>query len=267
MSRERPQKVAISVAWRAVDMVRRPPPRLTILYYHGIPDDCVQLFDEHMAHLAAVAKLVHCDYAGPLDPLRPTIAVTFDDAFRTVRTNGLDSLEKHRIPATIFAPSAWLGRAPGWPMEAAADGEEVMSAAELRSLPKDLIRIGSHSAHHPHMSRIPEDEALVEFRESRAALEDVMGEAVDLFAYPHGNRSERTDELAAEAGYRHVFSVVPEAIPEGRTAILRGRDPTYPTDPMWVFRMKVQGAFGWIPVASRMKRRLTGRSRGSRLEG
>jgi peptidoglycan/xylan/chitin deacetylase (PgdA/CDA1 family) len=152
-------------------------------------------------------------------------------------------------------------------MEVTADGEEVMGAQELRDLPRDLIRIGSHSAHHPHMANLADAEALAEFRDSKAALEDVMGETVDLFAYPHGNRSPRTDDLAAQAGYRHVFSVVPEAIPAGRTAVLRGRDPTYPTDPMWVFRMKVQGAFGWIPVASRLKRRLTGRSRGSRLEG
>lgn len=260
MSRERPSKVVLSALWYLWEKLRRPPPRLTILYYHGVPADQAANFEAHMAYLARTAKVVPADYKGPLDPRRPTVAVTFDDAFRSVRTRALPSLIRHRIPATIFAPSGWLGKAPGWPMEAAGDAEEVvMSAEELLGLPSDLIEIGSHSVSHPKLPQISDAEVTTELAQSRADLAKVMGKTVDTIAFPHGEHDERVLRIAQETGYRHVYGVVPETIEQGADRLLRGRTPVYPTDPLWLFAIKTQGACDWIPAASRMKRALMGR--------
>jgi peptidoglycan/xylan/chitin deacetylase (PgdA/CDA1 family) len=65
--------------------------------------------------------------------------------------------------------------------------------------------VGSHTATHPVLAREEPDVQRVELEESRRALEDGLGQTVDLFAYPNGMKGdydERTTEIAERVGYR-----------------------------------------------------------------
>lgn len=255
MSLKSSLKTTIAKAWDSASRMRSAPPKLTILYYHAVRGDQAAAFDAQMAHLRKVANVVRPDHTGSLDSHRPNVAVTFDDAFRSVRQNALPALARHQIPATIFVPTGWLGRAPGWQMETASDRDEVvMSAEELRSLPRDLISFGSHTVNHPRLTRLAEPEVAREFAESRASLEGLFGQPIDTLAFPYGDHDARVVAQAEAAGFRHAYTVAPEAIREGDNKVLRGRTSADPGDPPGLFALKTRGAFDWMPLASRLKR-------------
>jgi peptidoglycan/xylan/chitin deacetylase (PgdA/CDA1 family) len=252
-------KTAIAVVWDAVSRLGRGRPKLTILYYHAVQPQHAAAFDAQMAYLRRTANVVTPDHTGALDPRRPNIAVAFDDAFRSVREHALPALVRHRIPATIYVPTGWLGQPPGWAMETYGDRDEVvMTAQELTDLPSDLIAIGSHTVDHPRLTQLTDAQIDAQLRESRQSLETLMGRAVDTLAFPYGDHDARVIERARAAGYRFVYTVSPEAIREGASATSRGRTAVDPADAPGLFALKTRGAFDWMPMASWLKRRLRG---------
>lgn len=260
MSLTNAAKQAIATAWDVKGRIAPGPPTLTILYYHAVTAGRAGAFEAQMAYLRRSANVVHADHAGPLDPERPNVAVTFDDAFRSVRENALPALEKHRIPATIYVPTGWLGRPPGWAMETSGDRDEVvMSADEIAGLPSDLIAIGSHTADHPRLTQLSQDEVDAQFTRSRQSLEALLGRTIDTLAFPYGDHNAEVVERAKAAGYRHVYTVEPQAIAAGSTAVSRGRTSADPADPPGLFALKSRGAYAVMPVFYRLKRRLRGR--------
>jgi len=254
-------KIAIARAW---DLAARLGPRrskLTILYYHAVPTPLAVAFDAQMAWLRRNANIVRPDHTGPLATDRPNVAVTFDDAFRSVRENALPALVRHKIPATIFVPTGYLGRPPGWSMETSGDrAETVMDAGELTGLPADLIDLGSHTVDHPYLTTLPDSQIAQQFTVSRKALERMSGRTIDTLAFPYGDHDGRVIEHARTAGYRFVYTVAPQAIAEADPAISRGRTSVEPHDSLGVFALKARGAFDWMPIASSLKRRLKSRS-------
>ena len=106
-----------------------------------------------MATLSRRARVVPADWAGETDPARPTVAITFDDAFVSVADNALPELARHGLPCTVFAPSGVLGRRPDWAMEPGVAGDEiVLDADRLRNVCGPLVTIGSHSVSHPALT-------------------------------------------------------------------------------------------------------------------
>src|ERR1700712_5033610 len=75
--------------------------RVTILYYHGVPYAKRAAFARQLERLARLAHVVPADWRGPTDPTRPTVAITFDDAFVSVIDNALPELQKYGFPCTI----------------------------------------------------------------------------------------------------------------------------------------------------------------------
>ncbi len=254
-----PLKTGIARFWRLGQRLsgRRG---LTILYYHAVPDDSAASFRAQMVCLAAEAELVFADHDQPLQGARPQVAVTFDDAFASVARNALPVLQELRIPATIFVPTGWMGQAPGWAMETGHDrGEQVMTAAALAACQSPLVRLGSHSVSHPRMATLSAEAQTEELRQSRAALEGIATVGpVDGFAFPYGSLNADALNEAAAAGYRHAYSVLPQRIDPTDGGLLRGRSAVEPDDPLPLFRLKLHGAFAWMPLAIRAKRWLRG---------
>src|SRR5207247_937809 len=154
---------------------------------------------------------------------------------------------RHRVPATIFVPTGYLGRMPGWRMETSGDRDEVvMTGEELKGLPGDLIAIGSHTIDHPHLTQLSEAEVDRQFKASRASLEDLMNRPIDTLAFPYGDHDNRIVEQARAAGYRHVYTVSPQAIRSGDMAVSRGRTSADPADSPGLFALKTRGAFDWM---------------------
>jgi hypothetical protein len=63
-------------------------------------------------------------------------------------------------------------------------------------------------------------------------------------------------KLAREAGYERIFSNLPTLAHLGKEEYVTGRVWMDPTDSRMELRLKVQGAYRWLPYAFALKRKL-----------
>lgn len=102
-------------------------------------------------------------------------------------------LEQIRM-ATPFDPSSsWL----------ATHG--LMSANELRSLPKDLIEFGAHTIHHPILPNLNQPDLEHEIVTSKQRLEALLERPIKTFSYPNGDFDKRCLDLV-EQHYDFAFT-------------------------------------------------------------
>jgi peptidoglycan/xylan/chitin deacetylase (PgdA/CDA1 family) len=230
------------------------PAGCVVLYYHKILAHERAAFARQMDMLIRWATPVRLEQPGNLDDSARWVAVSFDDAFQNVVANALPELEKRNIPATIFVPSGFLGKQAGW-MDRAGETTRIMSAEVLRSLRPELVTIGSHTITHPKLPRLSPGEVRAELAGSRDRLERILGRPVTLLAFPYGRYNGEIVRLSRETGYTRVFTG--ESVPAFRTPgeFVSGRVATSPGDWPWEFKLKLLGAYAWLPAAMSWKRR------------
>lgn len=173
-----------------------------------------------------------------------TLAVTFDDGYRSVIERGLPVLQRLGVPATLFVPSAFVGAQalcwPGidrWLETAFAEELAPTSWADLRSLLDAGWEVGSHTCTHPDLTELADHELDDELQRSRAALEDELGRRCRALAYPYGSVDRRVVAAAQRAGYEAAGTL---PIGFGQAEPLAWpRVGLYRTDGPWRFRMKV----------------------------
>jgi peptidoglycan/xylan/chitin deacetylase (PgdA/CDA1 family) len=141
-------------------------------------------------------------------PAPRTLAVTFDDAYRSVLELAFPILSPLGIPGTVFVatdfagkdPMAWPGidRWLGGPHEHELAG---MSWSDLSLLAEAGWEIGSHTRSHPHLTRLDDASLEAELRGSRETCAERLGRPCRSLAYPYGDVDERVVRAAREAGY------------------------------------------------------------------
>jgi peptidoglycan/xylan/chitin deacetylase (PgdA/CDA1 family) len=168
-----------------------------------------QAFAEQVERLARAGyRGVTFDEAVRGKPRRKQVAVTFDDAFRSVVTHARPVLDRHGWPGTIFAvtdfaaggtPVHWQGvdQWAGGPH----DGERAtLDWGALRELRDADWEVGSHTVTHPHLTELDDAALERELAGSRAAVEEALGDCASI-AYPYGDVDPRVVEAAGRAGY------------------------------------------------------------------
>jgi peptidoglycan/xylan/chitin deacetylase (PgdA/CDA1 family) len=139
-----------------------------------------------------------------------TLAVTFDDAYRSVLELAHPVMEALELPGTVFAPTGYVDRRASWSgVDVHLDGPhadelDVMSWEELRRLSSLGWEIGSHTRSHPWLTRLDDATLMEELDGSRAECERELGESCLSIAYPYGDTDERVAAAAGRAGYRSV---------------------------------------------------------------
>jgi peptidoglycan/xylan/chitin deacetylase (PgdA/CDA1 family) len=152
------------------------------------------------------------------------LAVTFDDAFLSVLTRARPILDALGMPATVFAPTAFMQeRQPlrwagidHWAQTDHAPELQSMSWEDLGELTSQGWEIGSHTQTHPLLTMLDDATATAELRSSRDEVEQAIGRACRSIAYPYGGVDDRIAGLAREAGY---------AAGAGLSRNLRGEGP------------------------------------------
>jgi peptidoglycan/xylan/chitin deacetylase (PgdA/CDA1 family) len=189
---------------------------------------------------------------------RAPVAITFDDGFASIADHALPLLAERGFPCTVFVPLGWLGRRPGWESESEDEQAEVVLDRErLRSVASPLVELGAHSLSHPHLTRLPVAEARREISDSRRELEALTGLEVRLFAFPYGDYNDELVQICREAGYQRAYSIRPRPINLRRADFLCGRVAVSAHDGPLEFALKASGAYAWMPLASRIRQKLT----------
>jgi peptidoglycan/xylan/chitin deacetylase (PgdA/CDA1 family) len=129
-------------------------------------------------------------------------AVVFDDCLVGVHHHALPILAELGIPSTVFTVSEALGSPPPWWQGSG----RVATRDELLEMHAAGVAIGSHTRHHPSLPTLRGQALLEELAGSRADLEQLVQEPVDLLAYPFGHHDPVVRAAAQECGYRAAFT-------------------------------------------------------------
>ena len=242
---------------RARRWTGRPPrSRGVVLYYHAVQPEQAGRFAAQMDWLMRVATPWRAE-----SPIQRSpglhVAITFDDGYLSVVENALPVLKQRNLPFTMFFPTGSWGSRPGWVHRPDHPfwQERILTKDELCTLAQEpLLTIGSHSVTHPKFPALDRAAAAREFSESKNELESLLERPVDLFCFPHGACNEALIQLAADAGYRRVFTVAPHVIDPARPTLALGRIAVEPDDSPLEFRLKMTGAYRWQTWLSRRSR-------------
>jgi peptidoglycan/xylan/chitin deacetylase (PgdA/CDA1 family) len=138
----------------------------------------------------------------PSLPSRPLV-ITFDDGYRDNYENAWPVLAKYDFRATVFLVSGSVGGYNDFDHAVGGERAPMLSASEIREMHAAGIGFGSHTCSHPPSLVDVDDRTLrLEVSASRTAVEDIVGSAVDYFAYPHGKQDARVERAVADAGYK-----------------------------------------------------------------
>jgi peptidoglycan/xylan/chitin deacetylase (PgdA/CDA1 family) len=241
---------------------RKLPPRCVVLYYHAISDRECEHFVHQMEEAIRRANPIPCGTQSIPKAGSRYFAVTFDDGYDCTIRNALPELQKRNIPCTIFVVTDGLGRSPQWDSYCSSNlhmREPLLSEQVLETLPSDLVAIGSHTKTHPMLTRLSEVEARRELLESRGKLERLLHRQVRLLSFPYGDFDEQIIKWSREAGYQRVFTILPKMALTRSDEFVTGRVSVEPTDWQLEFRLKLFGAYRWLPWAFALKRWILGR--------
>lgn len=189
-----------------------PPP--LCLAYHGVErvrlrDDPYRLFTAPDALRRHIARLRRWGYtfttfgelaaraeAGPA-AAAGCVALTFDDGFADNHSVLLPLLADEQVPATVFVVSGRLGQP-----NHAVPWRRSLRDDEVRDLHRAGVEIGSHTVDHVDLSTVGYDEALDQWRRSKASLEELLDAPVETAAYPYGRAGDIAARACRDAGLR-----------------------------------------------------------------
>jgi peptidoglycan/xylan/chitin deacetylase (PgdA/CDA1 family) len=224
--------------------------RCVVVYYHSVPASQRKLFASQLDLLLRRALPIRTDEDIDSADGRDRIVITFDDGFENFLTQALPELEARKIPATVFVIADGMNREFGSDVYV----EKLLSLEQVRSLPTDLVSIGSHTVSHPLLTQIEDNSARREIQDSRTKLEAMLARPVKEFSFPFGGFNEKLVEFCREAGYERAYTTLPAFAFEERGDFVVGRVRVDPTDWPLEFRLKLAGAYRWLPMIFSWKR-------------
>lgn len=250
-------KFVVALAYCVCLYFVRNRARRVVIFYHGISRTDVSGFTRQMAYLARECSVVKPSMIreARADGTKVLVAVTFDDAFVSVRENALPVLREYGLPTGVFVPTGCLGRKPGWAMtdDCRARDDVVMSKQEIAELSHEGIEVLSHTVSHAILTETDDGRLEKELAESRKELQKITGHEILAVSYPHGAHDARVCNAAKRAGYKLGFTVEPEMVECSSDDMRLGRFAVSPRDSLTKFRLKVNGSYQAEKYLRRLK--------------
>jgi peptidoglycan/xylan/chitin deacetylase (PgdA/CDA1 family) len=173
------------------------------------------LLEAGMHPVTGEALVDHLQVGTPL--AANPVLISFDDASGGQFTNALPILRRLGVPATFFVMTVVLDR-PRW-----------LSRDDVRELDAAGMTIASHTWDHHPVTKYGEKDWATQLEKPRALLEDVVGHAVELFAYPYGLWSRAALPHVQGAGYRAAFQLTDQPPDAERPLLTIRRTLALPT--------------------------------------
>lgn len=204
-------------------LIKPPQEEIPILMYHKInpswkagglglrvsPKDFeqqLQYLKEHNYNSITLAQLAdHYEFDTPL-PNHP-IVLTFDDGYLDNYTYAFPLLKKYQFIGTIFLVSDLVGKTNHWDEVMGRPSNALMKWPQIREMEKYGIEFGAHTVTHPHLGRIPVDQARREIVQSKIKLEKQLRHPVETFCYPYGSYNPRIVQIVSETGFKAATTV------------------------------------------------------------
>ena len=135
---------------------------------------------------------------------RRSALITFDDGYRSMRTVALPLLRRFGFPAVLFVPTNYIGGRNAFDSGSEPD-EPICDWDDLKEVESEGVSIQPHGASHRRFSDMSIEQQSAELLDSKAALEEGLGNRAEIFAFPYGDDGANPQALRKEleqAGYR-----------------------------------------------------------------
>jgi peptidoglycan/xylan/chitin deacetylase (PgdA/CDA1 family) len=133
------------------------------------------------------------------------VLVTFDDGFADTRP-AVELLLDAGLEASVFVTSGLVGE------------KAMLTPSGVRNL-AGLVEVGAHSVTHPRLDELGAAQTATEISASKAAIEELTGNHLHSFAYPHGAYDRRVRAAVIDAGFTAAAAV--------KNALSHGKDDPY----------------------------------------
>jgi peptidoglycan/xylan/chitin deacetylase (PgdA/CDA1 family) len=230
---------------------RTPKGKCVVLYYHSVSAVERGSFTNQMVALIRHARPIAPFGSHILEKGVRYVIVTFDDGFEDFMSQALPVLSQFKIPSVVFVIADAIGKRFGPNGRA----QQIMTLDQVLSLPTDLVTIGSHTSTHLMLPQIPKEAAQDEINGSRKKLQQLLSRDITLFSFPFGAFDNQLIEMCREAGYQRVFTTLPELSFQDPNPFVVGRVRVDPNDWPIEFRLKLAGAYLWLPRAFAIKQK------------
>ncbi len=192
-------------------------PRVSILMYHSIGASNVLFtvraddFARQLEYLwqkgyavVAFSKLVDSLENGQKIADK-TVVLTFDDGYCDVYKNAWPLLKKYNFPATVFLPTAFIGKE----MRNSQGTEiELLNENQIKEMADSgLIEFGSHAHSHPRLKEIDDRVFGEELKMSKNIIEQITQKSCRFFAYPKGHFRPSFEKILAENDFLAALTV------------------------------------------------------------
>lgn len=170
-------------------------------YYDNVT---LEAFKRLLDHLQAHYRIVDLDRMLEQPSDVKQISLTFDDGYAGFYSEVVPVLRDRGIPATVFVVVRSM-----YSRDFRHDGiydSEYMTLEELQALRNaDLVTIGNHTATHPDLTQISDNERLEkEIVGAKERLETEFDISVERFCYPGNKYDERCYEVVRRS---HKYAV------------------------------------------------------------
>jgi peptidoglycan/xylan/chitin deacetylase (PgdA/CDA1 family) len=198
-------------------------------------------FAAQMEYLAERRRVVDLDAL--FEPGPPCVAITFDDAYRSVLEHAVPVLQRLALPATFFVPTKWIGQRNTWDRPGDIV-RELMTADELAELVRAGFAVESHGHAHIDYARAGPEATADDVRASVDTLAALLGRPPRYLAYPYGRASGAAAAEAARLGLRAAFTLDRPQDVAGDFAV--PRVSVVPADSRPLFALKTAGRYAGI---------------------
>ncbi|MEZ4904763.1 MAG: polysaccharide deacetylase family protein [Spirosomataceae bacterium] len=168
--------------------------KLRVLMYHKIDENrrdmltvSTDQLDKHLYYLRqrgyqfiSTSQLIDANCPPPLK----SVLITFDDAYVNNIEFAYPILKKHGAHATIFVPTAFVGKGSHWDITS----EPIMTVEQLHQLDSTIFELALHSHTHRNYASLTEEELEDDLRQNIQFFEQNQLPFVRTFAYPYGGR-------------------------------------------------------------------------------
>ena len=199
--------VAITGPWGSIVSAQVTDSAVVVMYHRfgesDYPSTNIRLeqFEAHIKELTSgpltVMGLPEILSALPNDKLLPdrTVAITIDDAFRSVYTEAWPRLRAAKLPVTLFVSTDDVDR----------NSKAYMTWDQIRELKAAGVTIGNHTASHLSMLKATYAQNAKELMRSNARFRAELGSVPKLFAYPFGEYGLKLRDLVINTGFTAAF--------------------------------------------------------------
>lgn len=184
--------------------------RIPILMYHSIDYEKgnelripKEKFREQMKYLKdsgftplSMEELYSHIVFGTIIPNKP-IVITLDDGYVDNYTNAYPVLKEFGFKATMFMISSAMN-----------NDSHYLNDKQLVEMDQNGVKIESHTVTHPKLDELSYEGQVAELKNSKEALEKVLGREVKYIAYPYGKFNNDTLKISQEAGYEMGLSTI-----------------------------------------------------------